>query len=87
MSLKRTIIITLAFALAAPAVALAQDTDPEQEAARPTRHYDFDDDLVTAGFDRGRGEIVSITRRTKVSSLIEVRKDFVPELLKMAEDI
>jgi len=71
--------------LAIPGASLAQEV--AEEPARAVRRLDFDDDLVEAGFDRGRGQVVAVTRKAKVSSLIQVRKDFIPELLKMAEDI
>ena len=66
----------------ASGLALAQD-----EPRKAVQRYDFDDDMVTAGFDRGDGTIVQVTRKPKISSLIEVRKNFIPELLKSAEDI
>jgi hypothetical protein len=49
--------------------------------------YDFDDDTVEGDLQRPDGELVDSLRKTKQSSLIEIRKDFIPEMLKSLEDI
>ncbi len=49
--------------------------------------YDFDDDMVEGDLQRPDGELVDGLRQTKHSSLIEIRKDFVPEMLKSLEDV
>ena len=49
--------------------------------------YDFDDDLVEGDLVRPDGEFVDTRRAAKHSSLIKIRPDFIPEMLKSAEDI
>ncbi len=49
--------------------------------------YDFDDDLVEGELQRPDGEFIDTQRRAKHSSLITIRADFIPEMLKSAEDI
>ena len=49
--------------------------------------YDFEDDLVEGSFVRPEGEFFNAQKRGRHSSLIRIRRDFVPEMLKSAEDI
>ena len=49
--------------------------------------YDFEDDTVEGDLQRPDGELVDSMRKIKHSSLIEIRKDFIPEMLKSLEDI
>jgi hypothetical protein len=49
--------------------------------------YDFDDDNVEGDLQRPDGELVNSINRAQHESLIEIRKDFIPEMLKSLEDI
>lgn len=49
--------------------------------------YDFDDDLVEGELQRPDGEFIESRRKAKHSSLIKIRENFIPEMLKSAEDI
>jgi hypothetical protein len=49
--------------------------------------YDFEDDMVEGDLQRPDGELLQGDRKLKHSSLIEIRKDFVPEMLKSLEDV
>jgi hypothetical protein len=49
--------------------------------------YDFEDDMVEGDLQRPDGELVNGLKKTEHSSLIEIRKDFIPEMLKSLEDI
>ena len=49
--------------------------------------YDFDDDVVEGDLVRPDGEFVDSRKAAKHSSLIKIRPDFIPEMLKSAEDI
>ena len=49
--------------------------------------YDFEDDTVEGDLARPDGENVSANSKAQHSSLIEIRKDFIPEMLKTLEDI
>ncbi len=79
-------------------VALAQQAKPVAGAAgakagednttyKAKTVYDFEDDMVEGDLARPDGELVDSIRRVKHSSLIEIRKDFIPEMLKSLEDI
>ena len=46
-----------------------------------------DDDLVEGELQRPDGEFIDTQRRAKHSSLIKIRENFIPEMLKSAEDI
>lgn len=49
--------------------------------------YDFEDDTVEGDLQRPDGENVTGNNKAQQSSLIEIRKDFIPEMLKTLEDI
>ena len=49
--------------------------------------YDFEDDTVEGDLQRPDGELVSAQKKAEHSSLIEIRKDYIPEMLKTLEDI
>jgi hypothetical protein len=49
--------------------------------------YDFEDDMVEGDLQRPDGELIDSVRKVKHSSLIEIRKDFIPEMLKSLEDL
>ncbi len=49
--------------------------------------YDFDDDVVEGDLVRPDGDFVDTRKAAKHSSLIKMRANFIPEMLKSAEDI
>ena len=49
--------------------------------------YDFEDDMVEGDLQRPDGELINSLKQTKHSSLIEIRRDFIPEMLKSLEDV
>lgn len=49
--------------------------------------YDFEDDTVEGDLQRPDGELVNGIRKVKQASLIEIRQNFIPEMLKSLEDI
>jgi hypothetical protein len=49
--------------------------------------YDFDDDTVEGDLVKPDGEMVGAAGKAKHSSLIKIRQNFIPEMLKSAEDI
>ena len=80
--------LSLVFASAA----WAQEANPAEDTESAviytkTTEYDFEDDLVEGSFVRPEGEYFSSQKRGRYSSLIRIRADFVPEMLKSAEDI
>lgn len=76
-------------------VASAQDTD-EDVIVDPSNpgvvykkktEFDFEDDVVEGSFVRPEGDYIDSRRGGRYSSLIRIRENFVPEMLKSAEDI
>jgi hypothetical protein len=65
------------FSFAAPVMAQEDDATT----------YDFDDDLVTGDLVRPDGELLSVRRRGRRASLIQIREHFIPEMLKSVEDL
>ena len=49
--------------------------------------YDFDDDTVEGDLVRPDGEFVDSRKNAKHSSLIKIRENFIPEMLKSVEGI
>ena len=72
-------------AKAAPAAAAGGGDDNVQYKAKTV--YDFEDDTVEGDLQRPDGELVSSQKKAEHSSLIEIRKDFIPEMLKSLEDV
>ncbi len=64
----------------------AQGTGPSVKYKKKTV-YDFDDDLVEGELQRPDGEMIDTRRKAKQSSLIKIRENFIPEMLKSAENI
>jgi hypothetical protein len=74
---------TFAFAQDA---AQGQGGAPEVQWKKKTV-YDFDDDVVEGELQRPDGEYIDSQRKAKHSSLIKIRENFIPEMLKSAENI
>ena len=67
--------------------ALAQKKDDPNVQYKQKTVYDFDDDTVEGDLVRPDGEFVDSRKAAKHSSLIKIRENFIPEMLKSAEDI
>ena len=76
---------TPAFAEEASAKA-SPPAESEARAPGPT-HYDFEDDQVEGDIQRPDGELISSIQPAKHESLIEIRRNFIPEIVKMIEDL
>jgi len=64
-----------------------QDPSDPNVVYRKQTEYDFEDDVVEGSFVRPEGEYLDARRQSRHSSLIRIRENFVPEMLKSAEDI
>lgn len=89
---KLIVMIVVGSFIAVATAALAQDLVREGTGAPTVKYkkktvYDFDDDLVEGELMRPDGEYIDSRRRAKHSSLIKIRENFIPEMLKSAEDI
>ena len=49
--------------------------------------YDFDDDLVQGDLVRPDGENLIVRKKGAHRSLVRIRENFVPEMLKSVEDL
>lgn len=76
-----------AFAQKAAKPAAAAPAGDENTTYKAKTVYDFEDDMVEGDLQRPDGELVDSVKKSKHSSLIEIRKDFIPEMLKSLEDI
>ena len=84
--------LVLVVFVAAGGLAIAQKKPavvgkPGDVTYKKETRYDFDDDLVEGELQRPDGEYIDVRRQAKHSSLIKIRENFVPEMLKSAEDI
>ena len=91
---RKALGFVLGMSLLAPSLALAQKAPAGKPAAaggdvtyKQKTVYDFDDDVVEGDLVRPDGEFVDSRRAAKHSSLIKIRENFIPEMLKSAEDI
>jgi hypothetical protein len=75
---------SVVFAQAKPAAAPAAGGDVQYKSKTV---YDFDDDVVEGDLVRPDGEFVDTRKGAKHSSLIKIRENFIPEMIKSAEDI
>lgn len=71
----------------APATVAAETKGGVQVTYKQKTVYDFDDDLVEGDLVRPDGELVDTRRSAKHSSLIKIRENFIPEMLKSVEAI
>lgn len=49
--------------------------------------YDFEDDMVEGELLKPEGDVLSARKRGKTSSLIKIRENFVPEMVKSVDDL
>jgi hypothetical protein len=88
---RKALGFVLGVALLVPSLAMAQQKAPaaggDSVTYKSKTVYDFDDDVVEGDLVRPDGEFVDSRRAAKHSSLIKIRENFIPEMLKSAEDI
>ncbi|RMG99753.1 MAG: hypothetical protein D6705_02225 [Deltaproteobacteria bacterium] len=85
-------ITTAMLALVVATVAPASDQDADAAAlvgrdASGTTIYDFEDDNVEGEVLSPEGANIASRGRVKHASLIQIRPHFLPELIKMANDV
>ncbi|NOZ01377.1 MAG: hypothetical protein GXP54_05745 [Deltaproteobacteria bacterium] len=79
----RIVLVFMVMALFVAPDAMAQKAPPK----KPTREMDFEGDVVEAQFLRPDQSVAEALVRRHKSSLIQIRTDFVDEILKSAEDL
>ena len=83
----RTIALATVLALSGIGMASAQEAGGDNTQYKSKTVYDFEDDNVEGDLQRPDGELVNSIMGARHESLIEIRKDFIPEMLKSLEDI
>ena len=88
----KRVILTVSFVVGLGTAAFAVPTPPTGAAEggvtfKAKTTYDFDDDVVEGDMVRPDGEFVDSRKAAKHSSLIKIRENFIPEMLKSADDI
>jgi hypothetical protein len=83
----KTFAMIAVLSLAGVGTALAQEAGGDNAAYKSKTVYDFEDDNVEGDLQRPDGELVNSINKAQHESLIEIRKDFIPEMLKSLEDI
>jgi hypothetical protein len=79
--------VTLLTAAAGVAFAQAPAAGADSTQYKSKTVYDFDDDVVEGDLVRPDGEFIDTRKGAKHSSLIKIRENFIPEMIKSAEDI
>jgi hypothetical protein len=82
----KKIAAALAGVLLLGGVAIAQPAKGDAKAGK-VKVYDFSGDTIEGDLVKPEGTDVSVTDFGKHSSLIKIRKDFIPEIIKSAEDL
>jgi hypothetical protein len=74
--------------LALPALAKSPDLESgSSDAVTVTKHFDFEDDFVEGEMQRPDGDLIVSNTKARHKSLIELRTDFIPEMIKSLEDL
>ena len=77
---------TIACFMVGIALLLGAETAIAQQYAEKTE-YSFDDDVVTGDLVRPDGELTVVRKKGRERSLIRIRQDFIPEMLKSVENL
>ena len=86
----RKLVGALALILFVTGTAVAQPKGGGGDKAQPagkTKVYDFTGDTIEGDLIKPEGSTVDARDFAKHSSLIRIRKDFIPEIIKSAEDL
>jgi hypothetical protein len=76
------IVATLALTFASAGTASAQKDNKDK-----VKTYDFSGDTIDGDLIKPDGEVVDVRDFANHSSLIRIRKEFIKEILKSAEDL
>ena len=85
-STMRKLVIMFAV-LAFTGTAYAQKKDAAPAGGGKVKVYDFSGDTIEGDLIKPEGSTVDARDFAKHSSLISIRKDFIPEIIKSAEDL
>ena len=83
-ALLASFVAAIALALAAPGTAMAQGKKAKKQKVKT---YDFSGDNIDGDLVKPDGVAVDARTFASHTSLIRIRKDFIKEILKSAEDL
>jgi len=84
----RNLICAVALIVLVGGTAVAQPKGGDKAGAPPkTKVYDFSGDTIEGDLIKPEGSTVDARDFAKHSSLITIRKHFIPEIIKSAEDL
>ena len=89
MRVFRSVLSALALVLLVGGTVAAQPAAKGEKSAPvgKTKIYDFTGDTIEGDLVKPEGSTVDARDFAKHSSLIRIRKDFIPEIIKSAEDL
>ena len=79
-----TLAVVSSLILASPAMAQKKD---DKAATAKVKVYDFSGDTIEGDLIKPEGDAVDARDITQFSSLIRIRKEFIAEIIKAAEDL
>jgi len=83
-----TLALLLGFGLGGTAQAQAAQPESAESAGAPAlKYFDFEDDQVEGSIQRPDGDMIDAIRKASHRSLIEIRRNFIPEIMKSLEDL
>lgn len=82
----RKLVSALALVLLVGGVAIAQPAKGGDKGSK-VKVYDFSGDTIEGDLVKPEGTDLNARDFAKHSSLIRIRKDFIPEIIKSAEDL
>jgi hypothetical protein len=83
----KTKIVALLALVMLVGVAAADDKKGGGDKGGKVKVYDFSGDTIEGDLIKPEGSTVDARDFAKHSSLINIRKDFIPEIIKSAEDL
>lgn len=91
------LLVAVAFLLGGAEMARAEDEDADEGDGDPSAEggvlykkkteYDFEDDTITGDLTKPDGEFLSSRERTRHRSLIKIRENFKPEILRSVNEL
>jgi hypothetical protein len=83
----RKLVLVFAVLALATGTSFAQGAKKADASAGKVKVYDFSGDTIEGDLIKPEGSTVDARDFAKHSSLIRIRKDFIPEIIKSAEDL
>ena len=84
--MRKLVIVFAVLGLSGVAYAQGKQAAPPAGGAK-VKVYDFSGDTIEGDLIKPEGSTVDARDFAKHSSLIRIRKDFIPEIIKSAEDL